>query len=141
MKLHGFTIFFSSLSITVTTVLSSFTVPLCLIDTNPSSLPLSASVSLTVFDKLVVALLRSLISRAFPTHDVASGNSSSFWNWTSSSLPVLSPPCSQSRAVVSPLVVGDRSSRSLNFLLAFINSRLQQLLDFLRTTWSQFGEF
>ncbi|KAL4299872.1 hypothetical protein AHAS_Ahas17G0144300 [Arachis hypogaea] len=96
---------------------------------NLSSLPLSASVSLTVSDKLVVALLQSLVSRAFPALVVAGGSSSSFWDWTSS-LPVLSPPHSQSRAVVAPVVAGDRSSRSPDFLL-----------DFLRTTWSQFDEF
>ncbi|KAL4299751.1 hypothetical protein AHAS_Ahas17G0132200 [Arachis hypogaea] len=141
MKLRHFTVLFSSLSITVTTALSSLTVPLCLIDANPSSLPLSASVSLTVSHKLVVAHVRSPISRTFPALVVAGGSSSSFRDWTSSSLPVLSPPRSQSRVVVAPVVAGDRSSRSQDFLLAFSNSRLQQLLGFLRTTWSQFGEF
>nr|XP_029146615.1 uncharacterized protein LOC112727816 isoform X3 [Arachis hypogaea] len=121
MKLCRFTVFFP-LDITVTAALSSFTLPLCLIDANSSPLPLSASVSLTVSDKLVVAFLRSPVLRAFPTLIVAGGSSSSSRDWTSSSLPVLSPPRSQSRAVVAPFVAGDRSSRSPNFLLAFSNS-------------------
>ncbi|KAL4337979.1 hypothetical protein AHAS_Ahas12G0164300 [Arachis hypogaea] len=89
MKLCRFTVFFP-LDITVTAALSSFTLPLCLIDANSSPLPLSASVSLTVSDKLVVAFLRSPVLRAFPTLIVAGGSSSSSRDWTSSSLPVLS---------------------------------------------------
>ncbi|XLT68368.1 hypothetical protein HN873_024807, partial [Arachis hypogaea] len=92
---------FSSLNITVTAALSSLTLPLCLIDANSSPLPLSASVSLTVSDKLVVDLLRSPVSCAFPALVVAGGSSSSSQDWTSSSLPVLSPPHSQSRAFPS----------------------------------------
>ncbi|KAL4299876.1 hypothetical protein AHAS_Ahas17G0144700 [Arachis hypogaea] len=49
-------------------------------DANPSFLPLSASVSLTVSDKLVVGLLRSPISRAFPAFVVIGGSSSSSQN-------------------------------------------------------------
>ncbi|KAL4356668.1 hypothetical protein AHAS_Ahas09G0109700 [Arachis hypogaea] len=69
-----------------------------------SSLPFSALVSLTVSDKLVVALLRSPVSRSFP---------------------VLSPPRSQSRAVVALVVARDGSSRSQDFFLVFSNSRCQ----------------
>ncbi|XP_025645748.1 uncharacterized protein [Arachis hypogaea] len=140
MKLCRFTVFFP-LDITVTAALSSFTLPLCLIDANSSPLPLSASVSLTVSDKLVVAFLRSPVLRAFPTLIVAGGSSSSSRDWMSSSLPVLSPPRSQSRAVVAPFVAGDRSSRSPNFLLAFSNSSASfaqpspnlELLKFMKT--------
>ncbi|KAL4314520.1 hypothetical protein AHAS_Ahas15G0093300 [Arachis hypogaea] len=63
-------------------------------------------------------------SLAFPAVVVADSRSSRSWDWSSSSLPVSSPSCSQSRTFVA-LVAGSRSSRSQGFLLAVSNSRCQ----------------
>ncbi|KAL4356661.1 hypothetical protein AHAS_Ahas09G0109000 [Arachis hypogaea] len=104
-----------------------------LIDVNLSFLLLSASVSLTVSDKLVVGLLRSPISRAFLALVVTGGSSNSSRTWTLSPLYVLSLPRSQSRAIIAPVDAETEAAGSR------LPPRLQQLLGFLRITWSQFG--
>ncbi|XLR43901.1 hypothetical protein S83_028561, partial [Arachis hypogaea] len=93
---------------------------------------LSASVSLTVSDKLVVGLLRSPISRAFLALVVTGGSSNSSRTWTLSPLYVLSLPRSQSRAIIAPVDAETEAAGSR------LPPRLQQLLGFLHITWSQF---
>ncbi|KAL4287234.1 hypothetical protein AHAS_Ahas19G0165800 [Arachis hypogaea] len=67
---------------------------------------------LTVSNKLVVGLLQSSISRAFPALVVTGNRSSNSRNWMSSPLRVLLTPRSQSGTVVVPVDAGDKSSRS-----------------------------